>query len=402
MTTNSRPSEEASWGESADSSDIDEPSSKRSGGWQFEDVLPHDQLNWIQRMIGRWIEYLDSKVTGEYGELEISTDSSSDFLLELTSGLTGTATNLDFEADRGVFETLKSKTGDFIDVVASDGTPGSLVANSVLTQGEADNGDVTTEIIRAYNDLLKIYQTGTGSSFADLKARVIETVGKSSGGRLKTKVIEPLTNRLVEVLDANDNFADLKARALLASSKVVSEALVKAEGKAETDYLEVLNSGEEIVVRTEADTGTDTRRRIHALNTPAAGVVGTPVSEADSSGFYNGFNLADMAESSYSSEDPFFEDADGGGNPIYRILFDKKTSDRLFAGQPCTLVTLSNNGADPWQESNTQVRNKDYNNGDGQAEFSVHILDENGDPRTIQSSEEINFIVYSFRNGIAA
>lgn len=53
-----RPTDDYLWAESASPGDIDNPTVKRSGGYLFENELPHNQFNYLLRSPGRWIDYL--------------------------------------------------------------------------------------------------------------------------------------------------------------------------------------------------------------------------------------------------------------------------------------------------------------------------------------------------------
>lgn len=124
-------------------------------------------MNWIQRMAGRWIEYLDSKLLGNYGELLVTNDSSSLFELALKTGTadTGTASTIKFVVDR-------------IDV-------GALFSNGTnVTVGESLAGDGQLEIPSAGDwDADGTVENGGGAwRGINTPMAVANVIGPASGG----------------------------------------------------------------------------------------------------------------------------------------------------------------------------------------------------------------------------
>ncbi|WP_406672405.1 hypothetical protein [Natronospira sp.] len=62
-----RPTEDPTWAEDPESL-ISEPENERARGWPFGYFPPADQKNWLQRAVGRWIDYLDRTGGGTFGE----------------------------------------------------------------------------------------------------------------------------------------------------------------------------------------------------------------------------------------------------------------------------------------------------------------------------------------------
>lgn len=85
-----RPDEDIEWAESATSNELDEPSTKRSEGWDNGDTLPAEQLNYHWRSIGRWLRYA------------------------------GTGPGAAFEDIRDVFDDQYYDTGDTLQLVPGD------------------------------------------------------------------------------------------------------------------------------------------------------------------------------------------------------------------------------------------------------------------------------------------
>lgn len=52
-----RPTDDLTWAEDAESL-IDEPTNERDRGWSFRHIPPADQVNWLQRATGRWVDWL--------------------------------------------------------------------------------------------------------------------------------------------------------------------------------------------------------------------------------------------------------------------------------------------------------------------------------------------------------
>lgn len=94
-----KPNENPEWAE-GDQAEVAEPSNERDNGWPFGYVPGADQKNWLQRMVGRWLLWLDHfdqnhdhggsgdlaapEVSadsgldwGDHGHLEVETDTSS-------------------------------------------------------------------------------------------------------------------------------------------------------------------------------------------------------------------------------------------------------------------------------------------------------------------------------------
>ena len=57
--SNERPQDQVDWAESPEA-DTSEPTNERKRGWPFGSTPPADQKNWLQRMVGRWLDYLRS------------------------------------------------------------------------------------------------------------------------------------------------------------------------------------------------------------------------------------------------------------------------------------------------------------------------------------------------------
>lgn len=53
-----KPDEEYRWAE-GDQAQVSEPENERDSGWPFGFTPPSEQMNWLQRMVGRWIEWFE-------------------------------------------------------------------------------------------------------------------------------------------------------------------------------------------------------------------------------------------------------------------------------------------------------------------------------------------------------
>lgn len=157
-----RPSENIEWAESADSSDIDEPTAARSGGYQFEQDIAHDEVNWQFRAIGRWLDYFDdlfqgvleklplgSLDFGDNGSVEVGTDDASDHEIEHSHTGGGVSTLISDVFSAGskvvtsVIERADQLSGDEIrfDSVNGMGTGFLNAANTPIAWGQvASNG----------------------------------------------------------------------------------------------------------------------------------------------------------------------------------------------------------------------------------------------------------------------
>jgi hypothetical protein len=72
----------------------------RSSGYDEEDIVAHEHFNYFLKLLGAWTVYLDSKLTGEYGELDVIEDTSSLYEMALQAGTNGNASTRSFAVDR--------------------------------------------------------------------------------------------------------------------------------------------------------------------------------------------------------------------------------------------------------------------------------------------------------------
>lgn len=63
MSVPERPDEDVQWAE-APGADVQEPAALRPQGWPYGFVPPSAAFNWLQRSVGRWIQWLEAKVDG--------------------------------------------------------------------------------------------------------------------------------------------------------------------------------------------------------------------------------------------------------------------------------------------------------------------------------------------------
>lgn len=95
-----RPTDDFSWAPTPTdpdpaTGDVVEPAAKRAAGWQENDPLPFNNMNWIQRMVGRWLDWFDSRFTpsGELtlgatnGSLAVDSDTASVFAFRVVQQL---------------------------------------------------------------------------------------------------------------------------------------------------------------------------------------------------------------------------------------------------------------------------------------------------------------------------
>jgi len=111
-----QPTETPEWAESAPSENIEEPSAERSDGYNKDEARPSDQFNWLIRAAFRWIRFARDGLGGDFGEVEITNDTSSLFQLDITDGPSGLATITEWLIDRVTTDEVRSSSTDPIDV----------------------------------------------------------------------------------------------------------------------------------------------------------------------------------------------------------------------------------------------------------------------------------------------
>jgi len=103
-----RPTVDPKWAESADPSDVSEPSAERSSGYAFEEPFTNAQANWLFREVFRWVDYFDDK-------------------FQDAKGLIPLRTGIDYEGPApgdggGYFEVTEDDTNGFHEVTHDRGT----------------------------------------------------------------------------------------------------------------------------------------------------------------------------------------------------------------------------------------------------------------------------------------
>ncbi|MFB6375290.1 MAG: hypothetical protein ABEN55_19705 [Bradymonadaceae bacterium] len=144
--------------------DLVDPSGERPDGWDFEDVLAYNQLNWHWKMVGAWLIYHDSKVTGEYVDIGIFQDASSkDVIAGIVAAGTEGSTTGDAVWRTEVIETVTLREGGSTNGVAESfafrddtGNLGDAALSQIRINGSSKSGDdrIVTE-----NDLLRIFNS---------------------------------------------------------------------------------------------------------------------------------------------------------------------------------------------------------------------------------------------------
>lgn len=76
--------------EVANPGDYDDPGAKKTVGWLFEDLVPHEWLNWEYVMVSDWTAYFQDVVNNSYGvQHDVTTGDHGDIVatsLEVTGG----------------------------------------------------------------------------------------------------------------------------------------------------------------------------------------------------------------------------------------------------------------------------------------------------------------------------
>jgi len=76
--------------EVANPGDYDDPGAKKTIGWLFEDLVPHEWLNWEYVMVSVWTAYFQDVVNNSYGvQHDVTTGDHGDIVatsLEVTGG----------------------------------------------------------------------------------------------------------------------------------------------------------------------------------------------------------------------------------------------------------------------------------------------------------------------------
>jgi hypothetical protein len=155
------------WVTGTSNSDLSEPSF-RSDGFDFEQVLNYDHLNWLLKNYGAWLIYLDSKITGDYGEMVVQNDNSTDFKIGLSGGVTGTSNNLIFNADIGDFSDSMETT----DISFSGScSGGSYNGSSITINGQGEFNSVYTDKIKTKSAKGRLEVTDDNDDPTNLEAR---------------------------------------------------------------------------------------------------------------------------------------------------------------------------------------------------------------------------------------
>jgi len=103
-----KPTEDFTWAESAAPVNVVEPAAKRPGGWQGDDPLPSNNLNWIQRTLGRWTGFFDA-MFGNTGRLQMDAanggqavvvDTPTEIIHQLEHDLGSIVAKSEYRADR--------------------------------------------------------------------------------------------------------------------------------------------------------------------------------------------------------------------------------------------------------------------------------------------------------------
>ena len=131
-----RPEDDVSWAEDPQAK-TSEPVGERGRGWPFQYVPPAEQKNWLQRGVGRWIDYL-----GQGGRFE----SLSELIDALDVG--GTSTLAPEDPYRAAEDTPIYTTENEINAVDSDGKrifwrEGTTVFAYDIAEGSMQDVEVT-------------------------------------------------------------------------------------------------------------------------------------------------------------------------------------------------------------------------------------------------------------------
>lgn len=140
-TSFTRPTNLPIW-DPANPGDIDDPGAKKNTGWQFEDLVPHEWMNWQWNLDYLWFRWIDDVVENSYAEQHD---------LETGEHLDITATGL--EVSGGAFTV--DAFGDI--------TCGAIVAAGQITADEFNFGSSGTPEDRA---ILKRYFIRQDSVFS--------------------------------------------------------------------------------------------------------------------------------------------------------------------------------------------------------------------------------------------
>lgn len=165
------PTEPLEWAESAALGDISEPPvGVRAAGYQFEDILPHDEHNAVLRGIYRWLAFLNGGgvVVGDLAEAE-ALDRNIDDVVTIADSRPPFETVAAFAAPasgdiRGVATwggkfvyTTASAPANNLFVVDEDGNtevavaPGTLLSPTGVAAGEAGIAVIDSTAIEFYN-----------------------------------------------------------------------------------------------------------------------------------------------------------------------------------------------------------------------------------------------------------
>jgi hypothetical protein len=233
--TTTRPAQEQQWATDKSFGDaaLEDPDITRPDGWKFEDAIPYDVLNWQWKMLGRWLTYLDSKLHGSFGHLEVEEDTSGVYAVTLVaSGTGGTAAEATFEADTlrgdriqppertnipdGDLEIVdptsglaRVKMGDIVldspdfpyeSVQANSGRLVVLDSSGTTPLGGASTvievSEVVTDKVRAFTDDWDFYDDDTAT---DTQTPVVDAEDEVSGDRAAVNsLMTPIAQGIVQ------------------------------------------------------------------------------------------------------------------------------------------------------------------------------------------------------------
>jgi len=160
-----RPDDSVDWAPNAEADDVSEPTAERDRGYQDGEDLPNEQINWLLRALGDWVQYFDDQFQGttglidffsgldfgDNGDWQKNTDDGTDYEAQATHTGGGTATLVTdiFRATAAhVSDALRGDTSDTIDVESQAGTSGDGGLSLGYLQGTtADAGAQGYELV---------------------------------------------------------------------------------------------------------------------------------------------------------------------------------------------------------------------------------------------------------------